>query len=161
MTRSLSTVVFCAAIGSIGALSLIACSSGSSSTTPSGTDGTRPATAPAGAVVLSAQDFKFVPSTITGKVGTPITLFVTNDSTGEDHDLKSELPIEKLSYAHADNADNEKADNQKNNTLDVDFKMGSWAQVTFTPTKEGTFEFHCDEPGHKDKGMKGSFVISK
>jgi len=118
----------------------------------------RPA-APAGAITVTAVSYKFTPTTVSLKVGREVTLFVTNDST-DDHDIKSDIPISGLHYDHADNVPSEIEDNSKGNVFDVDFSAGGYAQVSFTPTKAGTYEFHCDEEGHKDKGMVGSFVVA-
>lgn len=149
--------ILCAAV----VLLATACGGTSDSTPPgsASSPSSRP-TAPAGAITLSATDFKYVPSSIALKVGVPVTLFITNDAKSDDHDLQSDLPIAALSYAHADNPDDEQADNVKNATLDVDFGAGGWAQVTFTPTQAGTFAFHCGEPGHTEAGMTGAFVVS-
>ena len=140
-------------------LAIAACSGGGASAPASSSTTERPKP-PAGAMTLSAVDYKFSPSTIALKVGTPVTLFITNDSTSENHDLKSSIPITALSYARADNAADEQKDNVANNQLDVDFALGHYAEVTFTPTTAGTFPFSCGEPGHKDKGMQGAFVVT-
>ncbi len=45
--------------------------------------------------------------------------------------------------------------------LDIDVRLepGAQEEVTFTATEEGTFEFYCDEPGHRDAGMYGYLEV--
>ena len=142
----------------LASASLVACGDSTDSPSPSSKGPTHPE-APAGAITISATSFHYTPSTVTLKVGQPVTLFVTNDSV-DDHDMMSDIPITGLQYAHADNPPAEIDDNVKKNVLDVDFGAGGYAQLTFTPTKAGTYDFHCGEEGHKDKGMSGSFVVA-
>jgi len=34
-------------------------------------------------------------------------------------------------------------------------------EITFTPTKTGTFPFWCSVPGHRDAGMVGKFIVKE
>jgi len=109
-------------------------------------------------VKLTADEFAFTPNTVTLTAGQPVRLTIVN--TGKvAHDLKSPLPIADFTYQHADNSAGEQAANIKGGVLDVDFDPGTTAQVTFTPTKAGTYAFECDVPGHAQLGMKGTFVV--
>lgn len=110
------------------------------------------------AVKLTADEFAFTPNTVTLTAGQPVQLTIVN--TGKvAHDLKSSLPIANLTYQHANNPVDEQAANIKGGVLDVDFDPGTTAQVTFTPTKAGTYTFKCDVPGHAQLGMTGTFVV--
>jgi len=110
------------------------------------------------AVTVRASEFAFSPTSIDLKAGQAVTLTIVN--TGRvDHDMKSALPIGGLKYTAADNDLSEQADNSAKNVFDVDFGTGHTATVTFTPTTAGTFQFYCDESGHKAAGMVGTFVI--
>lgn len=140
----------------LGALAIAACSGGTDA--PAASADSR-ATPPAGALVLSAKDFSFVPAAIELHVGKPVTLFIRNDGS-DDHDLKSKLPVSGLAYDHSDNTDDEKTSNAKESQLDVDFAQGHTAQVSFTPTTAGTFPYGCSHTGHADKGMVGTFVVT-
>lgn len=46
---------------------------------------------------------------------------------------------------------------------DIDVSLAPEAQeeITFTATEEGTFEFYCDEPGHRDAGMYGHLGVGE
>ncbi len=47
--------------------------------------------------------------------------------------------------------------------LDIDVSLAPEAQeeITFTATEEGTFEFYCAEPGHRDAGMYGYLGVGE
>ncbi len=109
-------------------------------------------------VKLTADEYSFGPSSITVTAGQPVQLTIVNAGKVA-HDLKSDIPVKDLSYQQADNDADEQQENAEKGVLDVDFGVGTTAQVTFTPTKTGTFSFNCDVPGHADAGMKGSFVV--
>jgi uncharacterized cupredoxin-like copper-binding protein len=116
------------------------------------------ADAPTQQVTLAGSEFAYAPSTITLIVGQPVTLTLVNTGV-MDHDLKSALPIAGLSYQFADNPADEQAENIQQNVLDVDYGVGKTAQITFTPTTPGTYAFNCDQPGHTEGGMVGTFVV--
>ena len=137
-----------ASIGTVLLLAAVACGS---STQASG--GAQPT-----AVKVVATDYAFSPSTIDLTVGQPVTVTIVNNGK-VDHDMKSALPITALSYTKADNDADEQTDNSTKGVFDVDFNIGTTAVFTFTPTKAGTYEFYCDEPGHKAQGMAGNFVV--
>ncbi len=48
-------------------------------------------------------------------------------------------------------------------SIDQDISPGEEAKITFTPTKTGNFEFHCNKKGlfgsHLKKGMKGVLEV--
>ena len=89
-----------------------------------------------GATNIRMSEFKFEPSTLTAKAGQPIRLNLQN--AGSDvHDFM----IKDL------------------NVHSPKVQPGQSATFEFTPSRSGTFEFICDEPGHEPGGMKGSVTI--
>ena len=110
-------------------------------------------------VHLTAKEFSYTPNTVDLTVGQPVQLTIVNAGT-VDHDIKSDIPIANLTYQRADNDPSEQSDNAAKGVFDVDFAPGHTSQVTFTPTKAGTYAFACDEPGHTQAGMKGTFVVA-
>ena len=96
-------------------------------------------TAGAATVSLSALDsFKFDPNAITGKVGQPIHVVMTNKGT-----LVHSFVIDALSVK------------QEN------VQGGATADFTFTPTAAGTYQFYCDTPGHQPAGMVGTLTVTQ
>lgn len=116
-----------------------------------------PVVVPAGITVL-ANEYLYAPNHIDLKVGQPVTLTIVNGGK-TDHDMKSEIPLTGLSYAKADNNPDEEKENSAKNVFDVDFNVGTTAVISFTPTTPGAFGFKCDQPGHTEAGMTGTFVV--
>lgn len=110
------------------------------------------------ALTLTGMEFMIMPNVVTLTVGQPVQLTLINGGA-VDHDLKSSMPIADLTYQNADNPADEQQDNSANGVLDVDYNVGTTAQVSFTPTQEGTYAFQCDVPGHAQLGMTGTFVV--
>lgn len=109
-------------------------------------------------VAMQAKEFSFSPNVVHLKLGQPVQLTIANIGV-VNHDIKSALPISDLKYLSADNPVGEQQSNAKRAVFDVDFHSGHTAQVTFVPTKAGQYTFFCDEPGHKEAGMTGTFVV--
>ena len=109
-------------------------------------------------VTLHGKEFSFSPNTVQLKVGQPVQLTLANDGT-VDHDIKSDIPVSNLAYQTADNDAAEQADNAAGGVFDVDYNRGHTAQITFVPSKAGTYQFYCDVAGHKEAGMTGTFVV--
>ena len=85
---------------------------------------------------MTATEFKYDPNVINASPGQTINLTVKN--TG--------------SVQHTWVLD------QGNIKLTID--PGQSASKTFTaPTAPGTYQFYCDEPGHKEAGMVGQLVV--
>ena len=107
---------------------------------------------------VSAMDFAYSPSRIQLTAGQRYDLTIVNQS-GDDHDMKTSMPIANLKYVQANNDADEQQENTADSTFDVDFDAHATSEVIFTPTTPGTYEFHCDEPGHTEAGMSGTFVV--
>jgi uncharacterized cupredoxin-like copper-binding protein len=110
-------------------------------------------------VTLKTTEFSFSPNAVNLKVGQPVHLTLQNDGA-LGHDIKSDIPIASLTYQQADNPEEEQKENSANGELDVDFDAHHNGQVTFTPTKAGTYTFYCDVEGHRPAGMQGTFTVS-
>lgn len=155
------------AVVAFAALTLIAgCGAGTTAAGPDSAAGgaasasTTPAAQPVqSSYTLTANEFSYTPNTVQLKVGQAVTLHIVN-AGAVDHDLKSDMAISNLVYTKAANPADEQADNVAKNVLDVDFDAHTDATVTFTPTTAGSYTFHCDEPGHTEAGMTGTFVVN-
>jgi uncharacterized cupredoxin-like copper-binding protein len=108
------------------------------------------AAATAAAAVPTVIDVKLdsytvTPETITVKVNQPVTLKVSNAAWFIPHDLVVKAPEAGIDFK-------------------VDLKGGKSGEVSFTPTKAGSYEMYCDkEPpigkSHREKGMHGKLVV--
>lgn len=86
-------------------------------------------------VTLSLQEMRFSENEIEVLAGQPVTLRLNN----------------KDGYAHAFDLDE----------FDIHLQLAAveTAEITFTPTRSGTFTFYCSSPGHQAAGMQGSLVV--
>ena len=98
--------------------------------------GGNPAPAPL-VVNLKAEDIKYDATTLTAKVGQPVTVNIQNAGALEHSFVIDQLNV-KLEHIQA----------------------GQTSSVTFTATAAGTYEFYCDVPGHKAAGMKGTLTVN-
>lgn len=89
------------------------------------------------AVSLKAEDIKYDTTTMTAKVGQPVTVNIQNAGALEHSFVIDQFGV-KLEHIQA----------------------GQAATITFTPTTAGTYEYYCDVPGHKDAGMKGTLTVN-
>ena len=95
-----------------------------------------PAAEPQSSVTIYARDMLFDLSTITAKVGQPITIHFVNEDT--------------MDHSFAIDAFNIYTDTVKPNQS---------ASVTFTPQEAGTYTFRCPLFRHDKLGMVGTFQV--
>jgi uncharacterized cupredoxin-like copper-binding protein len=89
-------------------------------------------------VKVVATDLKFTPPTIQAKVGQPIKIVLENKGAIE-HDIA--FPTIKADKPSA--------------SLKALAKPSQTATLEFTPLADGSYEYVCTIPGHKEAGMKG------
>jgi uncharacterized cupredoxin-like copper-binding protein len=89
--------------------------------------------------VIGTDAMKYAPDTLNVKAGEPVTIVFKNGGIIA-HDLIT---------SGAD----------KNVKL-VNLSSGKQQQATFEASKPGTYEFVCQQPGHKEAGMVGKIVVS-
>jgi plastocyanin len=77
------------------------------------------------------------PATLTAKVGTPVTVHLVNKDSANNHTfIIKDLNVSSKQVA-----------------------PGKTEDINFTPSKAGTFDYHCDIPGH-EATMKGTITVS-
>jgi len=84
------------------------------------------------AVEIESRSFEFTPNVIRAKVGEPIQINI--NATGGHTFTIDELNV-NVETPHGQNI------------------------VEFTPDKEGTFQFYCAVPGHREAGQVGTFIV--
>jgi len=95
----------------------------------------RVAAAPTMTGMVTAENTRFVASSVSVKNGNVLGLFVINrDATGHSFDIDS---------------------------LGIHVPLGpnSTTAVAVTPTGPGALEFYCSVPGHRDAGMVGTIAV--
>lgn len=103
--------------------------------------------------VLPSQ-FSYNPSEVTLKKGEKVSLILKNEDTIE-HDIE----IKDISFSGGESLNHQ---NHINNKTDFHLHAPAKKQtkLTFTPLEQGTYEFYCTIPGHKENGMVGLLIIS-
>jgi len=104
-----------------------------------GSAGTEAAASGPAITITAADTMKFQPDRIEVKAGQPVTIVFKNSgiiahdfiTTGADTNVKL-----------------------------VNVGMGKQQSATFEANKPGTYQFVCNQPGHKEAGMVGTIVVS-
>lgn len=96
-------------------------------------------------IEVQLESYAIKPDKITVKVGQPVTLKVKNEATFIPHDLVIKAPEAGID-------------------VKLDLSAGKSGEVSFTPTKAGSYEMICDKAppigkSHKEKGMHGTLLV--
>jgi uncharacterized cupredoxin-like copper-binding protein len=83
------------------------------------------------------SDLKFEPGDLTVVAGRPVRLTATNGGA-----LPHDLTIKGL-----------------DKPMQLLVQPGKSAELEFMPSKAGTYEFACTQPGHSEAGMVGKLVV--
>ena len=105
--------------------------------------------------VSMSDEMKFEPSEIRAKVGETIRILAANEG-----EVLHELVIGRKSDLLKHAAMMEKFPNMEHSEpYMAHADEGQTAEIVWTFSKPGTFEFGCLIPGHYDSGMKGSITV--
>ena len=95
-------------------------------------------------VDVIVDTYSFSPNNIVVSVNKPVEITLKSVTTIFPHNFTLNYPDAGLN-------------------IDEDISPGKEVKITFTPTKTGTFEFHCNKKGlfgsHLKKGMKGVLEV--
>jgi len=96
-------------------------------------------------IEVKLESYAIKPDKITVKVGQPVTLKVRNKATFIPHNLVIKAPDAGID-------------------VKLDLAAGKSGEVSFTPTKAGSYEMLCGKTppigkSHKQKGMHGMLVV--
>lgn len=94
---------------------------------------------------LKLDSYSFTPDKITVKSGQPVTLKLTNEASFLPHNLVIRAPEAGID-------------------IKLDVRAGKSGEVSFTPTRAGSYEMICDKAppfgkSHKEKGMHGTLIV--
>jgi uncharacterized cupredoxin-like copper-binding protein len=115
-------------------LVLAACSGGAGAASKPADTGT----GPQDVSIRGLDTLKYEPTTLTVRSGRPVHLTLNNPGA-----LIHDWVI----------------DNLDGNKVAVEAAPSKTATLDFTPSKAGSYEFYCSQPGHKEAGMKGTLVV--
>ncbi|MEX2586873.1 MAG: cupredoxin domain-containing protein [Actinomycetota bacterium] len=87
-------------------------------------------------IVVSAEEFSFVPDDLEAQPGEPVRIVLRNEG-----ELAHNLTIGELDVG--------------SETI----SPGESVEVTFTPEASGELTFFCRVPGHRDAGMEGTLAV--
>src|SRR3972149_1434224 len=95
-------------------------------------------------VDVIVDTYSFSPNNIVVSVNKPVEITLKSVTTIFPHNFTLNYPEAGLN-------------------IDEDISPGKEVKITFTPTKTGSFEFHCNKKGlfgsHLKKGMKGILEV--
>lgn len=105
-------------------------------------------------ISVHPSQYSYDPSKVMLEKDRPVSLILeNNDSIEHDIEIRS-IPIKDMSTeTHVDHI-KRKAD------FHVHASAQKQTKVTFTPLQEGTYEFYCTIPGHKERGMTGFLIVT-
>ena len=112
-------------------------------------------------VTLTATNMTFSSSSFEVTAGVSVILTLVNQDALE-HDFSIlEIPVESVSEPDPVSAEHqmEMGEAAADPVLHVAVQPNETNQLTFTPTKPGTYEFYCTVPGHKEAGMVGTMTV--
>lgn len=143
-----------------GGLLLTAC--GGDTTAPaSGTESAAPAPQ---VLEVVAKDLSFEPTTLTATAGQPVMINLVNEGALE-HDWSvghgmTVMDVMAMGDGASDAHTDEMAGMEEDLALHMSAEAGHSAEMTFTPSEAGTYEFYCTVLGHKEAGMVGTLIIN-
>jgi uncharacterized cupredoxin-like copper-binding protein len=107
------------------------------------------------------KEFSFTPARSTVKVGQTVEVDLKNAGVIA-HDFTIEkIKLQGEAVAHGDEHPMSQMGGMDPDTLPVHVaaEQGHTANVTFTPSEPGEYEFYCTVAGHKVSGMVGKLVV--
>lgn len=101
-------------------------------------------------IQIAMSNYSFVPSTLQLRANTTYRLRLTNTSHS-GHDLDAPQLFAASSIAPADQS--------KVTDGEIEVDGGQTVEVTFTPIRAGTYDFHCTHFLHSAFGMHGEAIV--
>ena len=112
---------------------------------------------------MLTEDFRFVPDTITVKVGETIRLKLENhDPVLHDYttDEAEFIILEAVGASHGDH-DVDAEEQVSLQPLHIAAEADEHGELVFEATEAGEYEFYCSVPGHREAGMVGTVIIEE
>ncbi len=103
-------------------------------------------------VNFTAVDFSYQPSQVMIKKNIPIKVTFQNDGTVEHN-------IEIVSNGKIMIVSESIKGHQHSEKVQLHAKSGESAESVWEATEEGTYQYYCTIPGHKESGMIGNLIV--
>ena len=123
-------------------------------------------------ITMRTENFKFVPETVTVKVGETIRLRLENhDPVLHDYTTdEAEFIVLDESGANHDDHEDAMATGDDDQDMDPEAQVSleplhiaaegnDHGELVFEATEAGEYEFYCSVPGHREAGMVGKIII--
>ena len=114
-------------------------------------------------ITMRTEDFRFVPETVTVKVGETIRLRLENrDPVLHDYTTDEDefIVMEASGANHGDHEMDPEAQVSLQ-PLHIAAEANDYGELVFEATEAGEYEFYCSVPGHREAGMVGKIVIEE
>lgn len=103
---------------------------------------------------IHPSQYSYDPSKIMLEKDRPVSIILQNNDFVE-HDIEiKNIPIENMMTGTHDDHTSGNAD------FHLHASSQEQTKLSFTPLQEGSFEFYCTIPGHKEKGMIGILIVT-
>lgn len=108
-------------------------------------------------ITLTAHAVTYDLTRLTVTAGQPVRLqFINTDTVEHDFNI-AQIPVQAMTSDSASHAHGDMA--HATGDVHVMAQAGQRAEIIFTPTEPGVYEFFCTVPGHKEAGMTGQLVV--
>ncbi len=115
--------------------------------------------APVQEITVDAQSMEYQPASFEVTAGQSVRITFANHDVVE-HDLSIlEIPTSHMTESSDSMAGHDMGAMEIQPELHVAAVAGGSAQVEFTPSEPGTYEFFCTIAGHKEAGMHGTLTV--
>ena len=105
--------------------------------------------------VVATDQLKFEPASLTVRAGQPVRVSLENPGALAHDFTIVGMPVKDIKNA----MDDHMGHSAEAGKIMGDLPAKHQAEVAFTPTQAGTYEFYCSVPGHKEAGMKGMLKV--
>jgi uncharacterized cupredoxin-like copper-binding protein len=109
-------------------------------------------------IELEMHDIAYMPTEITARRGELIRLVLQNRGALTHDFTVHEVPLEGLRTEGGLVAGGH-AGHTRESAIHLALEAGTRGEIEFRATEGGEYEFYCDEPGHRDAGMRGVLRI--
>lgn len=106
-------------------------------------------------LIVSLEEYKFVPDQISFKIGIPYKLILKNNGK-EKHYYTAPDFFKSIALRKVQTNDGEV---KANYLTAIEVYPGKEMEIYFVPLKAGNFELICTIEGHSEKGMVGKIIV--